>query len=412
MADSTPIAHAFLDALASKDSTRYERVLHPDVGMRVWGWKEIKVHRPRAKVMQYLIDEWSAWSDATLEKLSVVTGDALIAIEFRIQATENGRYVEHNRSGFLKLKDGQIETIDLYCSAPFPSARRKGWVAPANLSDDEVRKLFEQWHHSFDIRESIPSNYSGSGGLSRWMGGTGDAHPGSNGIGSTQWSDQEADDRIKEVIEYHRQRNIGFNWLVNPFDTPADLRDRLERNGLVLAGDQALMARVGLENLDIPINPDIEIELIDGSNDEPIEARLQIVATCFHWTKEQADARRPNFFERAKDPKVREYEIGFLARLNGKPIADSRVILSTGIAYLGGASTLPEYRGRRVYSTLLRKRLETARARGYHVAAIHAEPMSRRIVSKYGFKEYGKAYVYGWMPVINRQVIKSLVPDD
>jgi hypothetical protein len=43
---------------------------------------------------------------------------------------------------------------------------------------------------------------------------------------------------------------------------------------------------------------------------------------------------------------------------------------------------------------------------------IHAEPMSRRVVSKYGFKEYGRAYLYAWMPVIDMAVIKSLVPDD
>ncbi len=275
-----------------------------------------------------------------------------------------------------------------------------------------MRRLFETWQQSFDIRESIPSNFGGWGSLNGWMGGSGDAHPGSNGVEDVKWSAEEADDKIKEIIEYHRLRNIGFHWLVNPFDTPSDLRERLERHGLVLAGDQALMARVGLDNLDIPTNPEIGIELIDGTNDETIEARLQIVGKCFNWTKEQIDARRPQFFERAKDPKAREYDVGFLARLNGKPVADARVILRTGIAYLGGASTLPEYRGRRIYSTLLRKRLEVAHERGYNVAMIHAEPMSRRVVSKYGFKEYGKSYLYAWMPVIDMQVIKSLVPDD
>jgi predicted acetyltransferase len=73
---------------------------------------------------------------------------------------------------------------------------------------------------------------------------------------------------------------------------------------------------------------------------------------------------------------------------------------------------LPEYRGQRIYSTMLKRRLEEARARGYNVVAIHAEPMSRRVVSKYGFTEYGKAYLYAWMPVIDPAVIKSLVPDD
>jgi hypothetical protein len=54
--------------------------------------------------------------------------------------------------------------------------------------------------------------------------------------------------------------------------------------------------------------------------------------------------------------------------------------------------------------------MEAAQARGYHLAAINAEPMSRRIVKRYGFKEYARMYIYGWMPVMDVEVIKSLVP--
>ncbi len=85
-------------------------------------------------------------------------------------------------------------------------------------------------------------------------------------------------------------------------------------------------------------------------------------------------------------------------------------MLEGGIAYLGGSGVLPDYRGQRVYATLLRRRLEEAQQRGYHVAAINAEPLSRPIVEKYGFKEYARSYIYGWMPVIDVDVIKSLVP--
>ena len=412
MSDGNQIAQNFLDALKSNDPATYDQVLHPNVGIRAWGSNGLNVYRPRERVVQYLMQEWRGWSDATLENLNLVAHTDRIAIEFRIQATENQRYVERNRAAFLKLKNGLIEMIDLYDSMPLATARRKGWIAPATSNADDVRRLFRMWQYSFDLREWVPPNVEGHITTRGYMWGTGDAHPGSNNVGDTKWTAEEADARIQEIIDYHRRKNIGFVWMVNPTDTPADLRARLEKHGLVLAGDQALMARVGLGNLDIPINPNIQIELIDGTNDEAIEARLQIVGTCFNWTKEQIDQRRVQFFERAKDPKARENEIGYLARLNGKPVADARVILSTGIAYLGGASTLPQYRGQRIYSTLLRQRLETAQERGYHVAAIHAEPMSRRVVSKYGFKEYGKAYLYAWMPVMNMQVIKSLVPDD
>ena len=80
------------------------------------------------------------------------------------------------------------------------------------------------------------------------------------------------------------------------------------------------------------------------------------------------------------------------------------------MAYLGGAGTLPEFRGQHVYSTLMRRRLEDARARGYQLAVINAGPLSRPIAARCGFKEYARDYVYGWMPVIDLDVIKSLVP--
>ena len=87
------------------------------------------------------------------------------------------------------------------------------------------------------------SNWRGS--LRGGQGGSGDAHPGSNFVGGKRWSAAEADQKIEETIAYHRERNIGFQWWVSPFDTPTDLRERLEKHGMVLAGDAAMMARLG-----------------------------------------------------------------------------------------------------------------------------------------------------------------------
>jgi predicted acetyltransferase len=114
--------------------------------------------------------------------------------------------------------------------------------------------------------------------------------------------------------------------------------------------------------------------------------------------------------ERMRNEKFREREINYLGTLSGQPVSFGRLELKSGVAYLGGAATLPHFRGQKAYSTLLRRRLEDARAHGYHIAAINAEPMSRRIVTRYGFKEYARMYIYGWMPVMDVEVIKSLVP--
>ena len=413
MSDAKQIAQQFLDALIANDAARFDALLAPDVGLRLSGIHGGEAHRPRVRVVRRLLDESTTWRDARGQLIAAMAEEDRIAIQFRIQATEHERYVEHNRAAFLTMRENQVQMIDLFAPAPVPSANRdKTWIAPATLTDDEINRLFDAMQYSFDVYEWMPPSIGGRHSLCdlRWY--AKDAHPGSNGISNTRWTADEADAKIEQVIADHRERNAGFSWFVNPFDTPLDLRERLERHGLVLAGDQAIMVRVGLDKLDIPTNPEIAIEILDGTNDQAIEDKLQIVAQCFNWTREQVDERRPALFARTKSAEFQKQEINYLARINGKAVADARVILRGGIAYLGGASTLPEFRSRKIYSTLLRRRLEDARARGYHLAAIHAEPMSRRVVSRYGFREFSKAYLYAWMPVIDMQVIKSLVPDD
>jgi hypothetical protein len=374
MSNVKQLAQDFVAALSSNDTTCYDAVLSEEVGLRLNRWDGREVYRPRQRVVTRLMEEWSSWPDPTLESFDVITAGDRAALEFRIQATENDRYVEHNRSAFLTIKDGKIHIVDLYCPEPMPSARRKGYIAPANMTDEEVRRLFESMMNSGDVREWIRPNSNWRSSLRGGQGGSGDAHPGANFVGGKRWSAEEADRKIAETIAYYRERNIGFQWWVSPFDTPPDLRERLEKQGLVLAGDAAMMARLGLEQLDIPVNPAVHVEVLDGLDETAIDAIGHITQVCFNWTDEQVAEHRPGIIERLRNPAFREKEASFLARLDGQPVAYGRLLLEGGVAYLGGSGVLPEFRGQRVYATLLRRRLEEAHLRGYHVAAINAEP--------------------------------------
>jgi len=411
MSDPKQLAKEFLIALASTDTALYESVLNEDASLLLGRWDGGEVYRPRQRVVERLISEWSSWPDATLEEFTIIAEGDLAGVEFRIQATENQRFVEHNRSGFLKIKDGKIQVVTLYCPEPMPSSRRKGWIAPASLTEEEIQRLFESMMFANDPREGLMPNLGGRMSLRGGMEGSGDAHPGSNFVGGIRWSSDEADARIEEIIDYHRKRDIGFQWFVSPYDTPSDLCERLERHGLILAGDAATMARSGLDNLEaIPSNPALKVEIWDGNDNRQTDSLSHILKVCFNMPQEQVDRMIVGLQERNKDEKFREREFNYLGSLNGQFVGIGRLQLISGVAYLGGAATLPEFRGQKVYSTLLRRRMEDAQARGYHLAAINAEPMSRRIVKQYGFKEYARMYIYGWMPVMDVEVIKSLVP--
>jgi hypothetical protein len=178
--DVKALANAFLAALAANDTVPYEQVLAENAGMRIWRWDGSEAYRPRGRVALRLIEEWAAWPDAKIELISLLADDRRAALEFRIQATENARYIEHNRSAFLEIAGGKIQSIDLYCAEPVPSARRKDWVAPATMTDEELRQLFDSYQWVFDIREWIPPNITGKQCARLLRAGFGDRHPGSN----------------------------------------------------------------------------------------------------------------------------------------------------------------------------------------------------------------------------------------
>jgi ketosteroid isomerase-like protein len=119
------LAHEFMTAIGANDLAGYEAVLSEDAGLRLNRWDGREIYRPRQRVVKRFMDEWSAWPDATLETFDVLTNGDRIALEYRIQATENERYIEHNRSAFMTIKDDKIHTIDLYCPEPLPSAPQR-----------------------------------------------------------------------------------------------------------------------------------------------------------------------------------------------------------------------------------------------------------------------------------------------
>jgi GNAT superfamily N-acetyltransferase len=65
-------------------------------------------------------------------------------------------------------------------------------------------------------------------------------------------------------------------------------------------------------------------------------------------------------------------------------------------ATLFGGTTLAEYRGRGLYTSLLHLRLREIRERGYSFAVVETGAMSRSIVEKHGFGQLTTVWDYEW----------------
>lgn len=402
----------FIDALQKNDATGYEQLLTPDAGMRWFGGEAFEVHRPRVQVIERFLKDGARWNDATVTLMETHGQGPRLVVEFRIQATENSRYIEHNRIAILTLQEERIVQLDLYCPAPIPSARRTGYIAPAALSDEELEHLFEQGPFTFDLRRPLPPQVNARISVHEVNFGIGLPDPSTNIIGATRWSEQEADARIEQIIDVFRARNAGFQWMIGPFDTPRDLGARLLKYGIAFAGSYATMARKGLEQIEIAVHPALKLQAVSKEYPHTLHDAVQIMATCFKFPPAEAELEERGWLARFEEPDFAERNVAFVAYLDDVPIGTARLNLQGGRAYLGGAATMPEARGKRVYSTLLHARLEEARRRGYHVAAVDAGPMSQKILERYGFREYARTQVYGWMPVMDANVIRQLVPQE
>ena len=136
-----------------------------------------------------------------------------------------------------------------------------------------------------------------------------------------------------------------------------------------------------------------------------------IDTVCFNWTDEQIAENRPGMRRtpaRSEVPRKRGFSFWPVSTVNRWPMDDccwkaARLIWvdQACCRNFEASRSTP-----RCCAAVWKKHTQ----RGYHVAAINAEPLSRPIVAKYGFKEYARIYIYGWMPVIDVDVIKSLVP--
>ncbi|HLQ04114.1 MAG TPA: GNAT family N-acetyltransferase, partial [Verrucomicrobiae bacterium] len=88
-----------------------------------------------------------------------------------------------------------------------------------------------------------------------------------------------------------------------------------------------------------------------------------------------------------------------VAYLDGRPIAAARWRYGSlhPAVHLSGAETLPEFRNRGAYSTLVEFRARQALQRGKRYATIIAdETTSAPILMKRGFVSVGRATIYLW----------------
>jgi GNAT superfamily N-acetyltransferase len=219
------------------------------------------------------------------------------------------------------------------------------------------------------------------------------SNPLANLVGMADIAPEDVDATLKIVRNRYSRGRKAYGWVTGPLTRPSDLGERLVASGLTKADELAGMA---LTDLGIPIAVDPTIEVREGTLHEA-QAASGMMARAYGMPEEVA--RFFNVLLAMTDSKVNNR--GYFAFADGgtDPVGWSYLVYlpDSPIVLLGGAATLPEHRGRGIYSALVAKRLADARADGRTAAVIQAvRSTSAPIAAKLGFREVCGLEFYAW----------------
>lgn len=202
-------------------------------------------------------------------------------------------------------------------------------------------------------------------------------------------TESNADEVIQNEIAYFEKLGHPVEWKVYDHDLPTDLKTRLMRFGFEVGEAEALMA-LDVENAPsfLLVPPKVDVQRITAP--AQIEEILSVQQKV--WAGEDYSDL---IHQLQEDLQHRSETLSVYAiYIDGMPVSSAWVYYhaDTQFASLWGGATLPNYRGRGVYSSLLAARVQEAKQRGCRFLTIDASPMSRPIVSKHGFMFLDNTY--------------------
>jgi hypothetical protein len=205
----------------------------------------------------------------------------------------------------------------------------------------------------------------------------------------------KADDTLRQIHDRFAAQEKAYGWIVSPLSRPVDLGKRLERLGQEKVFELAGMVYT---HLDVPVPADPAVIVHQVTLDD-LEIAIPLLSAALGFTLAGARATVESL-ARSPDPIRRRAYLAYLPDIP-EPVAYASMIYLPGqpIVVLYCAATLEAYRGRGVYTSLVKRRLADAYADGARAAVIQAvRGTSAPICQKLGFVELCNMDWYIWEP--------------
>lgn len=204
-----------------------------------------------------------------------------------------------------------------------------------------------------------------------------------NGVAWSDLDDSNADAAIVAQVNRFAEMSAPWEWKHYSYDQPPDLPDRLLAAGFTRDPAEALLV-AEIADLALEAPPPAGVELRPVVDKQAVDALVSVHDEVFG--EDHSGLGRALLDTLTRRPSA---AAAVVAVAGHTPIAAGRVEFHAGtdFASLWGGGTLPAWRGRGVFRSLVAHRAALASARGFRYLQVDASPESRPILQRLGFIE-------------------------
>ena len=203
-----------------------------------------------------------------------------------------------------------------------------------------------------------------------------------------------ADEVIAEQVEHYRALGAAFEWKVYSHDRPADLPERLRRQGFVVGPREAVLV-LDLREPPAWVGEPTEVDVVRVERVEQVQLFRAAAEAIFG----KDYAVTAGQLERAIQVGSRQH-LAYIAIVDGLAAAIGRLYTHPDSAFGGlyGGGTRPGYRGRGLYRATVAARAGDAIGLGATWLIVDALPTSRPILERLGFRRVADTWPCEWKP--------------
>jgi GNAT superfamily N-acetyltransferase len=221
-----------------------------------------------------------------------------------------------------------------------------------------------------------------------------------NSILDAKFSEENASKHIEHIKSQYSDSKIPLLWWISPSDKPSSLSEKIQKHGFSYS-DEAIGMAMELDTLvkkDLPNG--VTIELVKDT--DMLKVWCDTLIAGYELPEFVSDIFYDFYMSIGLDNKD---IYNYIAMLDGKPVATSSVLFSSGVAGIYNVSTMKNARKKGIGSAITTIPLLMAKELNYSTAVLQSSKIGQTVYEKLGFIEYCRFQQY--IMIDNKPLITS-----